>query len=137
MNKRGIVRIIESTISIIIVISVLFFIFTQHAKSPEKNNYDELARDTLDELAQNSTLRYAVLSPDESDDIKIENFLNKRIPLGTLDYDFSVCDVGGACGSNSYIQAQIYSQERVISSDVDQQTVFKPRKIRLFLWQKE
>jgi len=133
MNKRGFLRVVEATVSVMIVMGVLFIFFTQ-ARVSTSPDYSEDAREILEELSRVSSLREAVLNGD-MDSINI--FVVGRIDrLGSfLAYEIVICSVGDACGTIEYHEGDIYTAERVISSSlgVDPDEL-EPKKIRLFIW---
>ncbi len=141
MDRKGIIRIIEASISIIIVIAALFFVFIQsNSSSVAEEDYNELARDLLEEIAITPKMRQAVLtdpgvqrgfaSPD------IDEFLAERLKEYPLNYSYKICKIDDACGPDRFIESEdIFAQERVISGDVTKPKL-APKKIRLFLWKK-
>jgi len=126
MNKRGIIKIIEASVAILIVASVLFVNYNKGIveKTPD---YSENARDILEELASNSYMRDIVL--DSGD---VDSFVVGKLPPH-LDFESRVCEIGEACGISVLPQGNIFSAERIISSNLDS---YNPKKVRLFLWEK-
>ncbi len=120
-------KIIEATTAILIVASVLFINYNSGIVE-NKPDYSENARDILEELANNVSLRRVVLS--EGD---ISSFIGSKLPAH-LNYEAKICDeVSDACGQSTYV-GDVFSAERIISSDLE---TYDPKKIRLFLWEKE
>ncbi len=130
MNSKGIIRIIEASVSIMLLIGVIYFLFVETRPDFSGLDYDELGRDILEEMSRNTELRKAVLSDDGE---KIERFLEKRIPAGTFNHTFTICEVNEVCGMENYVSGEVFAQERVISSDISY-LGYSPKKIRLFMW---
>jgi len=129
MNKKGFLRIIEASVAILIIIGVLFVFFNQQkAQVQERADLAERARDILEEISQNVTLRSAILN--EQIDV-VNNSIRDKIPEAYLMFEFRICEVDNVCGQSSYV-GNVYSAERSISSTI---TEFGPKKIRLFIWE--
>jgi hypothetical protein len=65
MNRRGFLKIVEASISIFIIMGVLFVFFNQQkAEVQEGADLSERARDILEETSKNVSLREAILSGD-------------------------------------------------------------------------
>lgn len=130
INNKGLVRILEASIAILIILSVLFIFFNQQ-KEPNNVDYSEMARDILEEVSKNNGLRNDILSDNSAD---LNSFVRDRVP-GFLEFDIRICEsLEGACGIN-FIEGNVYSAERVISTTIEQRSL-NPKKIRLFIWEK-
>tara|TARA_Y100000310_G_C20616144_1_gene780732 strand:+ start:997 stop:1407 length:411 start_codon:yes stop_codon:yes gene_type:complete len=135
MNKRGVIKVIEASVAILIVVGVLFVNYNDDVIG-KSTDYSEEARDILEELANNVTLRNDILSTSSSPanaSIEIMNFIDERISI-QLNREAKICDSGSTCGKSSYL-GDVYSAERIISTNVNSSS-FSPKKIRLFLWRK-
>ena len=132
MDKKGFMRILEATIAILIIISVLFLFFNQQ-REPVQIDRSENARDLLEEAAQNKSLRELILD-DPVDISLLENFIDDRLP-DSLGFEVKICDVTAVCGID-FIEGNVYSAERVISTTIDRDAL-APKKVRLFIWEKQ
>ncbi len=134
MNKRGIIKVIESSVAILIVVSVLFVSYNKDVAGTSVD-YSEEARDILEELANNFSMRKQILESSTeniTDDSDIMKFVEDRISI-QLNREAKICEeVSDACGQSTYV-GDVFSAERIISSDLD---TYDPKKIRLFLWEK-
>ena len=124
-------KIVEASISILIIAGMLFFILAKTKAGAISPDYDESARDFLEEISKNASLRQAVLEGNIED---IEEFMDRRLPLGSVNYDFTICDINAVCGLDKYVEGEVFAQERVISADI--RNDFSPKKLRIFIWQK-
>jgi hypothetical protein len=135
MNKKGFLRIVEATISIILIMGVLFVFFnqTQAIKEPD---YSEKARNILEEISRDSSLRNEILLYDTDIGgpipINVDDFVDQKIFENFLEYEVRICEVDTACGKSEYTPGNVFSAERSISSTLDS---LGPIKIRLFIWE--
>ena len=135
MNRKGIIRIVEASIAILIVASVLFMTYTRGI-TEDSPDYSENARDILEELANDIVLRDAVLSANNGDvtSAEILEFIENR-KQNYLSASATLCLPDEACGQSSYV-GDVFSAERIISTNVNSGS-FEPKKIRLFLWEEQ
>jgi hypothetical protein len=127
MNKKGIIKIIEASVAILIVASILFISYNKSVVG-RTTDYSENARDILEELANNVSLRNVVLGNGN-----VDSFIDSKLPTH-LNYEARICEVNAACGISSLPSGDVYSGERIISSNL---SIYDPKKVRLFLWEKE
>lgn len=130
-NKRGWLRIIEASIAILIILTVLFALYKKQ-QTPTDIDLSERARSILDEVSQNSSLRDKALSNETAD---INSAISQHIPETNLAFEFQVCDLEDVCGKSTYTAGNVYTAERVISASISNPE-FKPKKIRLFMWRR-
>ena len=134
------IRIVEASIAIIIIMVALFFVFNQNRAVIITEDYDEMGRDVLEEIASNSQFRTDILEGRNVDNKgymengPIIDFLVTRIPE-YLGYQIRVCAPEDSCGAETYLAEEVFSQERIISADINSNSNL-PKKIRLFLWVK-
>ena len=128
-------KIIEATTAILIVASVLFINYNSGIVE-NKPDYSENARDILEELANNATLRESVLSYSAGEiPQNVKNLIEDRKP-SYLSFRARICESGGeVCGPSEFV-GDVFSAERIISTNVDS-SGFSPKKIRLFLWEEQ
>lgn len=135
MNKEGFLRIVEATIAIVIIAGVLFLFFIE-SREAKKPDLSEKARDILDEISKNTSLRTKIVNynTDPPDQIPagLSNYVSNRIFEDYLAYEIRICEVDSACGQINYIPGDVYSAERIISSTIN---ALGPKKIRLFIWE--
>lgn len=133
MNKQGFLRILEASIAILIVISVLFFAYNRSSTN-NAEDYSVKILEILEEIAKNPSLRTYVLEY-ESGEIhpEINSFVSERIPQNFLNFEVKICEIESACGLSSFVDGEVYSAERTISSNLE---IYSPRKIRIFIWAK-
>lgn len=135
MNKKGWLRIVEASLAIIIVLTVLFIISqkTRPLQSPE--DMTDKAKAILDEIASTPSLRESVVLSPSADVTRdtLNAFLRRRLPDSTINYELRICPLTDVCGKTEYVAGDVYVAERVISTVVESQA-YSPQKIKLFLW---
>lgn len=133
MNNKGWLRIVEASISILIILSILFLLYNREARV-EDLGLDERARTVLDELAFNSTFRNAVVN---NDGAMVTQSVARAIPETSLRFEVRICELTEVCGKSNFTAGNIYAAERVISSSLDRAPVqggANSKKVRLFIW---
>ncbi len=136
MNKRGWLRIVEASIAIILVLSVLFVLFnrTRELREPDLS---ERARSILEEIANNGTLRDMILSDDPNKQALLTEVIrNRYITESYLDFEVRICTLKEVCGKSTYTPGNVYAAERVISVVIGKEN-YNPKKVRLFIWYKQ
>lgn len=133
MHRNGWMRIVEASLSILVILSVLFFLYTREAQS-ESLALDERAQNILAELASSSAFREAVLSHNES---YVRQVIAQKIPESHLLFESRICELDEACGKSNFTEGNVYAAERVISSSLEKNPASDgavPKKVRLFVW---
>jgi hypothetical protein len=127
MNKKGFLRVVEATISILIIVSAVLVGVNIGIESREPS-LSERARDVLREIANDDSLRTEILTSSGVPQNVID-FANSRIPA-LFSFEMRLCDVNEVCGQPTY-NGNVFSAERIISSDL---TNNNAKKLRLFIW---
>ena len=141
VNKRGWIRIIEVSIAILLIFSVLIIV-NQTSRSA-KNEFNDEIRSILSEIAENTSLRDKVIgvydinknktaAPNLEVMTSLENVVLNAINENYVGYSIEICRPNDLCGLASYPNVdEVYSEERIISSDLSK---YNPRKIKIYLW---
>src|SRR3989344_1621114 len=138
-NKRGWLRIIEATISIILILGAIL-IYYQKNQTTQFDNVPEMLPSLLDEIAKNTSLRDKVVNDAPLVGQTIEQHLSETIKRPDLNYSVQICRINEICNSHALISSskeRIYSGERIISTTVgkkDFDAVTTPRRIRIYIW---
>ena len=140
-GKKGYIRIVEAFIAIILIASVLVFMYVNNVQKPNSEDaIHKLERAILEEISSNASLRNAVLNGDykSSDQGAINNrtLINNTIKKyinNEFNFDFKICGINEACGIDSYVNKEVFSDEISVSSNLKE---YKPKIIRLFIWEK-
>lgn len=133
MEKRGWMRIVEASISILIILSVLFFLYNRDART-EDLALDERGRAILEELASDQAFRSAVVG---NDSVFVTQAVAALIPETHLSFEARICDLIDVCGKSTFSSGNVYVAERVISSALNRDPSMggdDPKKVRLFIW---
>ncbi|MBS3092214.1 hypothetical protein J4466_02235 [Candidatus Pacearchaeota archaeon] len=142
-GKRGFLRILEAFIAILIIAGAMTFIYVREI--PEKNQREDilnLERIILESITNDDQLRQAVLDgfgtseTAEGNRTLINSTIAKLVPQGYT-FIFKICELNEICGldqrSNFYTENEIYSERSSVSSTREE---YDPKKIRLFMWEK-
>ena len=140
-NKRAWIRILEATIGVMIVSSVLIVVYSnQETDRVTSEEYIfNLQKKILTDIYSRDDLRKAVLDGSPDNISYIENYTNDRIPT-SFSHSIRVCKLGNQtdfCNLNETIfldtvGKDIYAEEIVISSDFE--IGYNPKKVKLFIW---
>lgn len=144
VNKKGWIRIVEASIAVVIILSVLFVVYNNQRQSI--NLVDEIAP-LLDEIAQNVSFREKIINYDTTKDEnygsnkilldELNSFLSNRLNLNYINFTVKVCDPESVCGLEKYPEDasdDLFVDERIISSTLSE---YNPKKIKVFLWVSE
>ena len=135
MNKGGWIRIVEASIAVVIILTVLFILSQKNRATQSSDDLTDKSKRILDEIASTPSLREKVVLSPAADSTKdqLDSFLRLRIPDGTISYELRICPLTDVCGKTEYTPGEVYVAERVVSTIVES-SGYKPQKIKLFLW---
>lgn len=140
VNKRGLIKIIEASIAIVIIFIVILSI-AQIKKRTDERNLSEIISPILEEIAKNNALREKILadnsSSNEAEDMA-KSIVGARLNDPMMGYDVTICKPDEICGMEKYpgdVSGDIYAGSRIISSVLT--STEEPKKINLFLWIKQ
>ncbi|MEK6843952.1 MAG: hypothetical protein AABX83_00850, partial [Nanoarchaeota archaeon] len=120
MNKRGIWRVIEATLSVLVITAFILIVLSKKETVYEKESIGSNLRSILNEISKNSTLREAILTDDDVSSQAEETVLQvfkEKINNPALNYNLTICGINSAiCGDISKysigVDQNIYSEER-------------------------
>ena len=97
VNKKGWIRVVEATIMVLLIVSVLVFVSRERKITSEPDINDYLYN-VLDELAKDNGLRNQIINNDDNgkENSITENFLKERMP-SYLYYDLEICSLEESC----------------------------------------
>ena len=136
-NKRGLIRIVEASIAILVIFSVLFILFVRDG-GVEQEDLTNLISPLLKEIAQDNSIRMIILDGGTTGEEAVEAFISDKID-SLYDYEVKICEPTAICPIGAAfptgIDTEIYSAERIISTNFDS-SGFAPKKVKIFLWRK-
>lgn len=144
MNNRGLIKIVEAVVSIMIIFSVLLLLYGGSSNS-EKEDLSKAILPLLEEIASNNTLREIIItdSTNENAEEEIIGFLGEKIKRPDLDFDVKICDAniaGNSCALEPFPKnvrdGNVYSQSRIISTYLENTGNLESKRVRIFLWRK-
>ena len=128
-TKRGIIRLLEAVIAILILAGVLLLVYTNQVNDP--NGPDEyilnLQLGILSEIASQESLRNAALSNNSQE---LESYAAQRLPQ-SLNFSIIICQVNVQCSAPD-IDANLFVEEKLISGNL---TDYNPILVKLFVWE--
>tara|TARA_Y100000310_G_C20663079_1_gene805893 strand:+ start:1315 stop:1767 length:453 start_codon:yes stop_codon:yes gene_type:complete len=141
-NKRGLIKILESVIAILIIFSVLLLL-AGRIPNEESENLSLLISPILEEIAQDRDLRQSILDVEINNNQEVvegvlREFLADRIIMPNLGSDVIICEPTVNCFLQEFPgdarDGDIYSEERIFSTTLSGST--GPKKVKIFLWRK-
>ena len=146
VNKKGFMRILEASIAILLVAGALIALSLNSGTQVESNIADDI-QPILSEMAANSSLRGEILNystdknyTDSANSLILNDakkFVGSRLRKG-LGFQVAICEPEKICSLDNALYpnnaSNIYTGERVISTSLEQNE-FKPKKIKIFLWE--
>jgi len=131
-GRRGLLRIVESSIAVLLIIVVMLLIMNNRSL-PSSEDLSDVLQPLLEEIAKNNTLRGLILTDQSAGEENIVSFMATKIKNPALSFDVKVCSPGVICALDQYPQGvrEIFADERIISSTLD---TYEPKKVKIFLW---
>jgi hypothetical protein len=144
MNNRGWLRIVEASVAILLVLGAVLLIGQGRFKS-ERIDYTEIERGILDDIGKNDGLRVKILQYNFEPGNEVANaliitelkdFIRSKITIKNAKFDIVICSANELCFLSPYpgTQNDVFSLERMISSDIKSSAGYSPRKIKIFMW---
>lgn len=135
VNKKGILRIVEASIAILIIIAVVISLSLSKRAAVEKD-LSETISPLLEEIAKNNSMRDEIINNPVRAEVQIQNFLAERIKEPNIGYNVTICDIGGLCNLSypGMVSGSVYAGSRVISSSLEGAGAATPKRVSLFLW---
>jgi hypothetical protein len=145
VGKRGLIRIIEVSLAILIIAGIVV-LFSVDRGSNIESDIANLGPPLLEEIAKDNSLRDQIVDFDfataEEGDLEIlekniEIFLNEKITKAKISYDIKICQIDGACIREYPVDAvgDLYASERLVSSSFT--SGFDPKRVKIFLWRSQ
>jgi|APSaa5957512576_1039674.scaffolds.fasta_scaffold95021_1 hypothetical protein len=143
-NKRGWIKMVEAFVAIVLITTVLLLVLNQ-TKFQEKTLTERIYEEEIEILRiiqLDETLREEIMNIDYSslpvlwpdfnsnDLTNVKTKIDDKTPSG-LECVAHLCSLESQCLLGEETSDQIYVQQALISSDLDD---FSMRKIKLFCW---
>ena len=141
MNKKGIWRVIEATLSVLMIITFILLLLSKREVTPEKERIGSSMRSILNEIAKNAAMRAQILMDSDASAQAEEaafQIFEERINNPTFNYNITICDLSApVCGDitkySINTDQEIYSEERLITADLNN---FNPKILKVYAWRK-
>jgi len=144
-NKRGWIRILESTIAVMIVAGVLIVFYAKQVdmEGGPADYFHSLQRHVLMDISSSSDLRVLALNNDEAG---LSLFIDGRVP-DAFGYYLRVCELGNMTDYCKIDEVGVVAETRdkdvfveqiIVSADLGDgsNAKYDPKKVRLFVWEK-
>jgi hypothetical protein len=134
VNKKGIMRIIEASIAILIILVVILTISLTRRAATERD-LSETITPLLEEIAKNNTLRDEIIANPENANESIMALLAARIREPNIGYNVAICEINNPCSLESYpgdVSGNVYVGSRLISSGLIGGA--QSKRVAIFLW---
>lgn len=139
-KKRGMWRVIEAVIAILILAGGLLVIASKQINNQGRDLIEDIGP-VLEEIAKDSAIREDIIKGDNNENVKtkIIDKLEKRTASEGLEYKVIICGYDeGDCLKDKTgvpIGERVYSDERLISATKLQG--FDPKVIKVYVWEKD
>jgi len=134
-NKRGIIRILEAFLAILLILGATVFVFSRFSQENyESQNIIDLEKSIINQISSTPEFRDEVLRYDGSSEInsRLINFISDRIP-SNYEFEFKICPIEDICSASQF-HNNLYAHERIIASNLEE---YNPVKIKLYIWRME
>ncbi len=128
-NKKAWLRIVEAFVAILLIASVLIVLAVRAPEQDRTESIHEIQRNILRQVSLNDSLRGEILQNQEEN---TKNFIGERMPV-YLNFTMRICEVDEVCGMDFYLDKEIYGDEVLISSTLEN---YQPKKLKFFVWEK-
>ncbi len=137
-------RILEATIAVLIVSTVLVVIYSGQPKRGDNfNDITAFQKQMMMDISSNFTLRTLVInavneeSTSNAEYFLVKDYVNSKIP-SYLNFSLRICDMTSSdpCKNNDFITTvdkDVFADEVIISAEI---TEYSPKKVKLFVWRK-
>jgi len=140
VGKGGWLRIVEASIAVLIILSVLFIIAKQNVVlTNESEGSDNFG--VLDKMALNNSMRALILSYDAGANesevrnaavlIELKKYAQNTLPIG-FGSRVKICQAVGECIAGESL-VDVLTEERIISANDTK--IVPPRKVMISYWQ--
>ncbi|HLF54052.1 MAG TPA: hypothetical protein VI544_02635 [Candidatus Nanoarchaeia archaeon] len=136
VNKKGILKILEASISILIIFGVILS-FAMIRKTNSERDLSKEITPLLEEIAKNNTLREEIITDPENANASVLTFIASRIKDPNIGYNTVICEINETCAPDYPIDitGNLYAGSRVISSSLfGGSEGAKSKKVNIFLW---
>ncbi len=138
MNKKGIWRIIEAVIAVLILAGAMLLIAERQIENTRNTTHKQM-RPFLDQVAKNQELREQILTDDQTSRVAenaIISLLEQKIPNIEFLYNVTICDTEDSIckdklGYSDKGIKEVYTEARIISANIE---FYQPKILRAYIW---
>lgn len=133
VNKRGMLRVVEAIIAIMIVFGAVLTVATTN-KGTSSSDFCDALPSLMAEIAENNDLRAEIVQGQTNG---VEVFLDKRVRNPAIDYRVAICepsDISCFHQGAGIDKVDVCAHERIVSGTLNQ---FAPKKLKVFLFKNQ
>jgi hypothetical protein len=129
-GKKGILRIIEASVAIFILLGFVALILVNQIQKPNlRDSAYQIGHQILREIADNYTLRNDILQENTTQAAK---YAESRLSEFAFLFSLSACNISQSCMCSTCPgNIEIYADDMIISTNLSD---YAPKKLALFLW---
>lgn len=130
-NKKGWLRIVEAFIAILLIGTVIIYIYPQINKQDNSSEeiYD-MQKKILDFISKNPEMRAEAIREEH---VLIDDFVRKNLP-SNWDFRINICKANVICNDGIPIDKNVFVNEVLITATATDFPDKTTRKIRFFIW---
>ena len=130
MNRKGIVRVLESAIAVVILLGFVTVILSRQVQEPDNaDTIYKIQHQALREVADNYTLRNGIISGKLNETY---NYIGKRLEPFPVTFAISSCNPKESCLCKECpVDKDIYADEIIISTNL---SYYNETKLAIFSW---
>ncbi|MEK6884335.1 MAG: hypothetical protein AABY22_32185 [Nanoarchaeota archaeon] len=143
MNKRGIIKIIEAFIAVLLVAGVLLFVVSKNSSVLEtrQERIEEIQKSILQDISQNNDYRNAILGITAEQELsqtsagklgEIWLSVDNQIP-DELEFKIKICVLENICSITVYPEKDVYTKSVAITSNI---AIYRPKQFKIWTWEK-
>ena len=131
-ERKGLLRIIEAVIAILIITSAFLVILSRQQSFSEDDIYDR-QREILNLIIKNDSLREKAFNEDI---VGVEDFILQVAP-SSWEFSVNVCQIGDVCpntqSSNIDPETDVFAAEAIVTSPITSGS-FGTKRLVFFVW---
>ena len=133
MDKGAFIRIVESVIGILIIMTVVLIIASNKSQRVDiSEEVYEKQKYILNVITNNESMRSEIIN-NKTESVNL--FILKNIP-NSWDFTTNICEVEEVCNQDTPNDRDIYVSETIISANLTNYPDTELKKLRFFIWRK-
>ncbi|MBS3093145.1 hypothetical protein J4456_01030 [Candidatus Pacearchaeota archaeon] len=132
-NKKAWLRIVEAFIAILLIATVILYIYPQiNKQNTSSEGIYDMQKKILDFVSNDQGMRAEAV---RGEHILIDAFIVKNLP-SNWDFKINICKVNEICNDGIPLDKDVFVSESLISATVTDYPGKTTTKIRFFIWRR-